>query len=298
MHKWCPSLTIRGQQIRVNDTHRLLGIILDQSLSFNAHSKHIKQSLLSRIQAIALAALASWGWQNSLLRNAFSVGPLQARLRQTSIAILALQHQHHKLGLSPKSGCTFDNWVTSLYEALRLEFDVQSYYTESKCMIVQAREKCLRTASDHLKQLALKNDILQRIVSQCNFHHKATELSSIPPEELSHRQVINLFPSPPWLVSSFCTKQVSSTITGISGLDDPPVLKLKKNLGHTSLYQVDYIIYTDGSASVDTRNGGAASIISTGSPTQPTVVGTIKIKGRAITSSYEEEIASMEAALQ
>ena len=197
MHKWVPSLTIRGQQIRVNDTPRLLGIILDQSLSFNAHSKHIKQSLLSRIQAITLAALASWGWQNPLLQNAFSIGPLQVRLRRTSMATPSLQHEHHKLRLSPKSGCTFDNWVTSLYEALRLESGVQSYYTESKRMIVQAREKCLHAAADHPKQLALENDIPQRIVTRCSFHRKATELSSILPEELSHRQIINLFPSPP-----------------------------------------------------------------------------------------------------
>ena len=35
-----------------------------------------------------------------------------------------------------------------------------------------------------------------------------------------------------------------------------------------------------------------------GSPTQPTIVSTIKIKGRVFTSSYEEETAAMEAALQ
>ena len=63
-------------------------------------------------------------------------------------------------------------------------------------------------------------------------------------------------------------------------------------------YQVDYTIYTDGSASAGTRNGGATAIVSMGSPTQPTVVNTIKIKGRAFTSSYEEKITAMEAALQ
>ena len=37
--KWCPSLTFGGQEIRVDDTPRLLGVILDRSLSFNAHVK-------------------------------------------------------------------------------------------------------------------------------------------------------------------------------------------------------------------------------------------------------------------
>ena len=48
-------LTVGEQQIRVNDTPWLLGVILDHSLSFNAHVKHIKQSLSSRLQAITVA---------------------------------------------------------------------------------------------------------------------------------------------------------------------------------------------------------------------------------------------------
>ena len=187
--------------------------------------------------------------------------------------------------------------VSTPLEALHIESAVQSYYTKSKCMILQAREKSLLTAADHPKRLALQNNFPQRIATRSSFRRKATELLTILPEELSHRQVVNLFPSPPWLASSFCTNQVSSTIPGICGCDDPPTLNLEKNLEHILSYQVDYTIYTDGSASAGTRNGGVAAIISTGSPTQPTLVSTIKIKGRAFTGSYEEEIAAMEAAL-
>ena len=169
---------------------------------------------------------------------------------------------------------------------------------ESKRMIVRAREKCLCAAADHLKQIALQNNIPQLIATRSSFPCKATELSSILPKELNHCEGFNLFPSPPWLASSFCTNQVSSTIPGISGCGDPSALKLEKSLDHISLYQVDCTIYTDGSASAGLRNGGAAAIISTGSHTQPTVVSTIKIKGRAFTSSYDEKIAAMESALQ
>ena len=169
---------------------------------------------------------------------------------------------------------------------------------ESKRMIVRAREKCLRAAADHLKQIALQNNIPQLIATRSSFPCKATELSSILPKELNDREGFNLFQSPPWLASSFCTNQVSSTIPGISGCGDPSALQLEKSLDHISLYQVDCTIYTDGSASAGLRNGAAAVIISTGSHTQPTVVSTIKIKGRAFTSSYDEKIAAMESALQ
>ena len=63
------------------------------------------------------------------------------------------------------------------------------------------------------------------------------------------------------------------------------------------MYQVTYTIYTNGSAIAGTRNGGAVAFISIGSPTQPTVVSTIKINGHVLFSSYEEKIAAMEAAL-
>ena len=119
--------------------------------------------------------------------------------------------------------------VSTPFEALRLESSVQSYYIESKRMTVRAREKCLRTTADHPKQVSLQNGIPQHIATRSSFRRKATEISTILPEELSHWQVVNLFPSPPWLALSFCTNQVSSTISGISGRDDPPAHKLAKS---------------------------------------------------------------------
>ena len=228
------------------------------------------------------------------------LGLLQARLRRTSMATLALQHQHHQFGSSPKSSSTFDNWATSFYST----GSPSSRIRRPKLLHQKQMYDCSSQGEKSpycswpSKRLALQNNFLQRTATHSSFRRKATELSTILPEELSHRQVVNLFPSPPWLASSFCTNQVSSTIPGICGCDDPPTLNLEKSLEHILSYQVDYTIYTDGSAYAGIRNGGGAAIISTGSPTQPTLVSTIKIKGRAFTDSYEEEIAAMEAALQ
>ena len=58
-------------------------------------------------------------------------------------------------------------------------------------------------------------------------------------------------------------------------------------------YQADYVVYTDGSASGGTKNGGAAAVVTRGSPLQPDVVTIIKTKGRTFTSCYEEEAAAM-----
>ena len=45
------------------------------------------------------------------------------------------------------------------------------------------------------------------------------------------------------------------------------------------------------------RNGGAAAVITRGSPLQPDVITTIKTRGQTFTSCYEEEAAAMESAL-
>ena len=180
--------------------------------------------------------------------------------------------------------------ISTPLEALRLESSVQSYYSESKRKIVQAREKCLHTAADHPKQVALQNDIPQRIATRFSFRRKATELSTILPEELSHCQVAKLFSSHPWLPSLFCTNQVSSTIPGISGRDDPPVT-------HTVISSQLHHVYRRFSKCRH-KEWWAAAIVSMGSPTQLTVVSSIKIKSRAFTSSYEEEIVAIETALQ
>ena len=117
-NKWCPSLTIGGQQIRVNEIPRLLGVFLDCSLLFNAHIKYIKQSFIIKTPSYYSYSTCFLGLGETFTPNCFPcLGLLQARICQTSMATLALQHQHHQFGSSPKSGSTFDNWATSFYSA-------------------------------------------------------------------------------------------------------------------------------------------------------------------------------------
>ena len=170
--KWCLSLTVGGQQIRINDTPQLLGVILDRSLSFNAHVKHMKQSLSSRLRAITVTAHASWGWRKPLLQTAFhalvrskldyAAPAWQPWLSNTNITRLD-RLQNQTLCLITRQ------LVSTPLKALCLESGVQSYYIKSKHMIVQAREKCLRATADHAKRVALQNNIPQRIATCYSF---------------------------------------------------------------------------------------------------------------------------------
>ena len=164
-------------------------------------------------------------------------------------------------------------------------------------MILKANEKALRSTDDHPKRIALDVNIPQRLLSHSSFRRKAEELSTLLLTDLHHRQNITHFPSPPWQQSPSHDGRIATSVPGITGRADENNLKRQCSLSTIASYQADYVIYTDGSASGGTRNGGAAAVVTRGSPLQPDVVTTIKTKGRTFTSSYEEEAAAMESAL-
>ncbi len=59
-----------------------------------------------------------------------------------------------------------------------------------------------------------------------------------------------------------------------------------------------FIIYTDGSASAGTLNGGAGMVVTEGDPANPTTLLTKQQRGAAFTSSYDQEKAAMRMALE
>ena len=68
---WNPTIFIGTQRLRVNTTSCLLGVILDRSLTFNAHPRKPTASLASSIGIIRAMAHTSWGWRRSTLKMAF-----------------------------------------------------------------------------------------------------------------------------------------------------------------------------------------------------------------------------------
>ena len=68
---WNPTIFIGNQKVRVNTTPRLLGVILDRSLIFNAHLKKLTTSLASSILIIRATAHTSWSWCHSTPKMTF-----------------------------------------------------------------------------------------------------------------------------------------------------------------------------------------------------------------------------------
>ena len=180
---WKSTVFIGTQKIRVNVTPRLLGVILDRSLTFNAHLKKLTSSLSSSLRIISATAHTSWGWHYSTLKMAFhavirskldyAASAWQPWMWATNLSCLdRLQNRSLRL--------ITGQLVSTPLEALRLETDVQSYQTCSNRLILKASEKTLRSTEDHPKSVALATNIPQRLQSCCSFR-KANKLSTLLP---------------------------------------------------------------------------------------------------------------------
>ena len=262
--------------------------------------RYAPSPLGSSIRIIRATAHTSWGWCRTMLKMAFhalvhskldyAVPAWQPWLSETNLNNLdRLQNRSLRL--------ITGQLISAPLETLRLEAAVQSYLTYSKRLILKANKKARRSTDDHPKCIALNVNIPQRLQSRSSFRRKAEELSSLLPPDLQHRQNIIHFPSPPWQQSSSNTGRISTSVPGITSRADDNNIKRQCSLSTMISYQADYVVYTNGSASGGTRNGGAAAVVTRGSPYQPEVVTIIKAKGCTFTSSYEEEAAAMVSAL-
>lgn len=58
-------------------------------------------------------------------------------------------------------------------------------------------------------------------------------------------------------------------------------------------HHADYIIHTDVPATLGSKDGGFAVVVTQGPANNPARVDTIKERGRAFTCSFEEELAAL-----
>ena len=122
-------ILIGNQKVRVNITPGLLGVILNRSLTFNAHLKKLTTSLASSICIIRATAHTSWGLCRSTLNMAFhalvrskldyAAPAWQPWLSDTTLPSLDCL-QNHSLRLIT------GQLVSTPLEDLRLEANVQS----------------------------------------------------------------------------------------------------------------------------------------------------------------------------
>ena len=119
-------------------------------------------------------------------------------------------------------------------------------------------------------------------------HIEALKLNS------QQRKPLTYFNHPPWLESSNVTIHVN--LPGINSKEDPEDKIINAAMAQLRSLNPTVTIYTDGSASDGTTDGGAGIVCTTGDPAAPTTTSTMKVKGAKLTCSFGEEATAMEHA--
>ena len=91
---------------------------------------------------------------------------------------------------------------------------------------------------------------------------------------------------------------INRRLEGISSKNDPPDIIKAAAESVIARINPDITIYTDGSAKAGTSDGGAAAVVTEGSPEDPEVTHVIMARGAPETTSYQEEVEAMKRALE
>ena len=162
-------------------------------------------------------------------------------------------------------------------EAVRLGANVPSYRTTSRRLTAQ--RNCQQTRPPHRLTKSNRREQARRVEEQL-------------PAELEIREGTRQA-QPPW-------KDRKGNWEAHTQLEEEnrTVKGAEKALKNLTDHEADVVIYTDGSAAADTSKGEAGVIVTRGDPENPTVVTEMKIKGRELTSSFEEEREAMLSATE
>ena len=296
---WRPAILINNTQLQHSTHPRLLGIILDRTLSFNKQIEEVTKKVTSKMRMLWAVSNSTWGWNKYDLRKlylahirstmCFASSGWQPWLSDTNLRKLeGLQNKCLRL----ISGQT----RTSPNEAWRVETGIPSISSHIKANCLRSREKALRLPPDHPRRLAISGSAPTRLKNAYSLRIRAEQLSKNTDLDLYPRKPLAYFEARPW-ERGLQPETVFPNLEGISGKHDGASSIQKAALCRARTINADYNIYTDGSASAGTTDGGAGVVITTGDPGSPVLLQKITERGAALTSSYDEEVRAMQRAL-
>ena len=146
----------------------------------------------------------------------------------------------------------------------------------------------MRAPTDHPRRIALDEDVNHRLRLRSSLREVGRRaVTELPYNNLERSPSPIVIPNP-WHHS----KQNWNIITNKDIKSDiAAILRAIDAQGAT------HVIYTDGSCTGGTSNGGAAAVITTGPAETPTEVEVCQTKGSRFTCSYDEEYRALDLGL-
>ena len=325
--KWKPQLSLGGKPVEFEPSPKFLGVHLDRTLAFTGHVKFVTDKVEKRNKILACLASKTWGWKKHNLKTVFtsmqrSVLDYAAPAWQPWLS----KTKMNKLEVSQNRALRLvtGQYASTPLEAVRLEAGVDSYSTHSKKLSAIAYEKAMRLDPDHPRRTAIgSNPVHHRSKMRSSWRKEAEEtLESLPLKDLPRAELPSPFvrpwadddsqnrvpnwkvftelPTPkitepqinPFSVSASSAPWATTPATSESN----PVVE--QVITFLDSYGIDTTIYTDGSCSEGTTNGGSAAVITTGSARNPVELETIQKRGGTYTSSFQEEMDALWLALE
>ena len=293
--KFEPTITVDEKAIPFNSRPKLLGVRYDTSLTFHDHTVEVARAATEKLGMIAAVGNTAWGWSKYHLRQLYFSymrtrldysGPgWQPWLSESSIQLL---ERTQNKALRIISG----QLKSSPVEALRYESSIVSYATHMDRNILKSHEKAKRLPTSHPSHVALSSSIASRNL-RSSWASRGKELSSSLPPESEARKPISLIRDPPW--ESRSQPFIFPSLEGINNKSDDPVKIRTAAENAIAAWNSDLTIYTDGSAVAGCRQGGAGAVVHIHD--DPPVFETLRSKGAAFTSSFEEEGAALALAI-
>ena len=292
------AIFIDKKKICFNKTPKFLGVYLDRELTFVKHISEITTRSTAKLRMLGALSHTTWGClKHDLMKVYFShirsVMDYAAPGWQPWLAasnMEALEVVQNK-ALRIVTG----NVQKSRVSARRKEAVTPSYATMSKRTILRSVEKAVRLPSDHPRKIALCKDPVPMKNSRRSWRHVGNQLGdAFAAASTYERQPFAPYARAPWETPN--NLAVHESVPGISSNADDAGTLMQATLER--IRNLSPHPYTDGSASAGTTDGGAGVVITRGDPTCPEEIQTIRVKGASRTSSYEEEVSAMNAALE
>ena len=290
---WTTTVSLNDTPIPQTQYAKFLGVTFDKALTFAKHVEITSARVARKMNILAAVANSDWGWRKGDLKKVYTSSILsilsyagsgwQPWLSKGLVAKLErLQNACLRL-ITAQAKC-------SPVEARRAETGVPSVKSSIDANCLRSLEKAKRLQPDNPRRLAFEGAAPTRL-KRSSARNMASTLSTLLPQH--HHSPLTFFHTRPWNRRPLA---IFSHLEGVKGKGDDPDSIKSAALSRARAIGSAYNIYTDGSASAGTTDGGAAAVITTGDPDSPTIITTLMERGAPLTCSYEEELRAMHMA--
>ena len=292
--RWKPDLTMGGNTLKFDPCPKLLGLVINRTLSFQHHVDKVVDKVRKRCNLLACLGTSNWGWRKKPLERVFlatqrSIMDFAAPAWQPWLSKTQMERldRAQNEALRRVTGQAASTPV----EALRLESGVQSYRTIYQRLTAISRERASRRPEGHPARIALEKDQPHRLCRD-SWRELSNRISSTLPNELADREPLRTIEEEVWTPQR--RWRVNNTVGGLGRSEETKqkATEMIRNIDST------WTIYTDGSANDGTRDGGSAMVVTTGDPLDPQTIFSETIRGRMLISSFDEEKEALGAAVR